>query len=182
MLDPLHPMNKEPLPASLQPLLCALSRSVARLLLTFSGGLGLGALGNSWGWNRLENPWPFFGLLCPLLLGLLAGLLGGGSQRHAWLRVLGASLLAWSGFFLTFLVFAQIHWFQMIYSTPPDPAANDPTCSPCFDFKVSIGFSLQDFFPLGLVFVSLIALATTGVLKAACWFFPRRPTPPSHGS
>lgn len=165
MIDTPPRRNKQSLPVALRPRWRVLGGGPVRLLLTFGAGLVLGGLGNYLAWHLLENPWPFFGWFCPPLLGLVAGLSDDGSRRHAWLRVLAASLLAWSGFILTFLVIAHIHWDQTVFTYVPTPAPEDPYCSPCLDFDVSIRFSLQGFFVIGLFFVASVALVTHFVAK-----------------
>ncbi len=168
MIDTSRPINTKSPPVSSQLLRSAPGGVPLRLLLAFVAGLVLGGLGNYLAWRWLENPWPFFGWFCPPLLGLVAGLIIDGRRRHAWLRAIAASLLAWSGFILTFLVIAHIHWEQQVFTYVPTPAPADPYCSPCFDFTPPpIWFSLQDFFVLGLVFVVPIALVTNVVMNAA---------------
>jgi hypothetical protein len=183
MIDTPHPMNKQSLPAAPRPRWRALGTGPVFLLMAFGAGLLLGSLSNYWVWQWLENPWPFFGLLCPPLLGLVAGLLADDHCRYAWLRVLVASLLTWSGFILTFLVIAHLHWDQEVFTYMPTPPPEDPYCSPCLDFTPPpIWFSLQDFFVLGLMFVVSTALATNFVVKVVRWYSPRRPTLSSHSS
>jgi hypothetical protein len=149
------------------------------LLLAFGAGLLLGCLGNFLAWQWLENPWPFFGWLCPPLLGLVAGLLADSSRRYSWLRALVASLLAWSGFILTFLVIAHIRWDQQVFTYVPAPSPDDPYCSPCLDFTPPhIPFTLQGFFVLGLIYIVPVALVTNFVVKVVRWFSTRRSTRP----
>jgi hypothetical protein len=62
MIDTPHHMNKQSLPAALRR---APGAGPLRLLLAFGASLALGGLGDSLAWQWLENPWPFFDLLCP---------------------------------------------------------------------------------------------------------------------
>src|SRR5215469_6792998 len=91
----------------------------ARMLLALGLGLVLGALGGIFCWNRQEDSWLNLCLLCPFLLGISAALLVGIRNRHPWRSSLGAGVLAWIGFYLTFIVIAfRLHPYQ-----PPAPSA-----------------------------------------------------------
>jgi hypothetical protein len=137
--------------------------TLLRLLLVCGAGLGLGALGNALGWNQLANPWPYLGLLCPLLLGVVVALIAGVRTRPVWSGMLGASVLAWIGFYLVFLFIAfHIHPYN-----PPEPSLpqNDQNCSPCFDAALGTGLLMLAFFPIGLLMVGLMAVATRGAFR-----------------
>ncbi|HEU5374932.1 MAG TPA: hypothetical protein VFV38_05810 [Ktedonobacteraceae bacterium] len=131
--------------------------AAVRMLIAFAVGLLLGTLGNALAWNQLENPWPYLGLLCPLLLGTSVALIVG---KHS---TLGASSLAWIGFYLVFIVIAyHLH----PYNPPPsNQTQSDQVCSPCFSGDVLTGVLLVYFFPFGLFFIMLIAFAASSLLK-----------------
>ena len=143
--------------------------ALLRMSLAFGAGLLLGALGNALAWNQLENPWPYLGLLCPLLLAMSVALIVGGRTRHFWHSTLGASSLAWIGFYLVFIVIAfQIH----PYNPPqPDLSQSDQFCSPCFSDALGTGILMLAFFPIGPLFVVLIALAIRRALTLGSHHF-----------
>jgi hypothetical protein len=133
------------------------------LLVAIGAGLLLGALGDKLAWNRLENPWPYLGLLCPLLLGMIVGLTGGGRD---WPPV--PSVLAWTGFYLTFVFIPfQRHPYQVINPSPADASPAGPFCSPCFSPDSLLEVEIVFFWVVGLYYVPLIAFATSSLLKFA---------------
>jgi hypothetical protein len=130
-----------------------------RLLVVSGLGLLLGAMGEVFSWNRQDNFWLYLCLLCPLLLGISVALMLGERARSRWLVVLGAGTLAWIGFYLTCVVIAfRVHPL-------PASTSTDPSCSPCFDGPLFAELFFGEFFPVGLAFVVITALATSWLLQ-----------------
>lgn len=138
---------------------------IPRLLIAFGAGLVLGELGVILAWNRLDNPWPYLGLLCPFVLGIIGAMTVGIHTRRSFSRTLSVCTLAWIGFYITFIVIA---WRTNPYhfGGPPPPELYPDDCSPCFDFgDILLVPTLTIFFPIGLLFVTFVASITNRVLK-----------------
>ncbi len=166
-------MNEHPDYTGMKPVLTA----TLRLLIAFGGGLLLGTLGDALAWNRLENPWPYLGVFCPLLLGISVALTVGVRHRDACLSMVLASFLAWIGFYLTFIFIAfHGHPYQMPNPPQADSSQADSDCSPCFSSDFLSGFLILAFFPVGPFFVLLIAFVTSSLVRFVCW---RRARPKS---
>lgn len=127
-----------------------------RMVTALGAGLALGELGTLLGWNQQNNVWFYMLLLCPFLLaGISWSLTIGLKNQHPFAIVVETSVLAWIGFYLTFVVL-----FLRIYSVsqfggPPPP--EDPYCSPCFSADLFVIPALVSYFPFGLVFIMLTA-------------------------
>lgn len=120
----------------------------------------LGEIGNLFSLNRLENPVLFLCLIAPLLLGISIALLANIHNPRPKLTILLACLLAWTGFYLTFLWLAFLSRpYSVINPTPLSPQM-EQNCSPCFYGDDILLFFMWLFAPIGLIFVALIAYLT----------------------
>lgn len=136
-------------------------KAFLHLFLALSLGLLLGVVGEWLSWNRQDNFWLYLCLLGPLFLGIIVALIPGKRARSRWLIVSGAGALAWIGFYLTFVVIAfSVHPLSF-------PSSPDPSCSPCFDGSLFAYVFFGEFFPLGVAFVVITALATDWLMQTA---------------